>query len=212
MSFTIDEIMDVIKIVKECKDVEVHIETGDIKFSVYKGDVRSVSGASQDLPRAGAQEPRREADAASMEATADTGRTPTTSSIPPDGRAKGQSAVAEATPAEPATGSNLPKAEAASVTPPSPASERTGEERAEEGLVPIKATVASVFYRRPQPAEPPFVEVGDSVQEDTVICLLEVMKCFRQVTAGVHGVIEKICVDSNSLVEKDTTLFLIRPA
>ncbi|MBT7087236.1 MAG: hypothetical protein HN931_13805, partial [Desulfobacterales bacterium] len=81
----------------------------------------------------------------------------------------------------------------------------------EAGLVPIKANVTSVFYRKPNPESPPFVEVGDEVKEDSIICLLEVMKCFRQVTADVKGRIEKICVESNLMVEEGTVLFLIRP-
>jgi acetyl-CoA carboxylase biotin carboxyl carrier protein len=86
------------------------------------------------------------------------------------------------------------------------------EETIEEGLVPIKASVVSVFYRRPSPDEPPFVEVGSEVEEDTVVCLLEVMKCFRSVTSGVQGRVEKICVENAQLVEPGTVLFLIRPA
>jgi biotin carboxyl carrier protein len=57
----------------------------------------------------------------------------------------------------------------------------------------------------------PFVEEGDEVEQETVICLLEVMKCFLQVTADTKGCIEKICVESNNLVEEGTVLFLIRP-
>ena len=72
--------------------------------------------------------------------------------------------------------------------------------------------MTSVFYRKPSPEEPPFVEVGDAVEPDTVVCLLEVMKCFRQVTADTKGVIAKICVESNNLVEQGSTLFLIRPS
>ena len=86
------------------------------------------------------------------------------------------------------------------------------EESIEEGLVPIKASVVSVFYRRPSPDEPPFVEVGSEVKEDTVVCLLEVMKCFRSVAAGVQGRVEKVCVENAQLVEPGTVLFLIRPA
>lgn len=78
-------------------------------------------------------------------------------------------------------------------------------------LIPIKATMTSVFYRRPSPEEPPFVDVGSKVNKDTVVCLLEVMKCYRSVISGVSGTIEKICVESGQLVKKDTVLFLVRP-
>jgi biotin carboxyl carrier protein len=79
-------------------------------------------------------------------------------------------------------------------------------------LVPINASVVSVFYRRASPDEPPFVEVGSEVKDDTVVCLLEVMKCYRSVMAGVQGRVEKICVENAQLVEPGAALFLIRPA
>jgi biotin carboxyl carrier protein len=79
------------------------------------------------------------------------------------------------------------------------------------GLVPITANVTSVFYRKPSPDKPPFVELGDLVEKDTVVCLLEVMKCFRQVTANVKGRIAKILVDSGDLVESGTVMFLVDP-
>jgi len=84
-------------------------------------------------------------------------------------------------------------------------------EAASNELVPITSNVTSVFYRRPSPEEPPFVEVGDKVTPDTVICLLEVMKCFRSIGAGVSGTVEKILVESGDLVEAGTEMFLIRP-
>jgi acetyl-CoA carboxylase biotin carboxyl carrier protein len=80
-----------------------------------------------------------------------------------------------------------------------------------DGLVPVKASVTSVFYRRPSPGEPPFVEEGDQVNEDTVVCLLEIMKCFRSVAAGVKGKIEKIIADNGHLIQKGDAVMLIRP-
>jgi len=108
-----------------------------------------------------------------------------------------------------ATETIVAKAEASSEARPAAPKQ---DEAVEEGLVPVEANVTSVFYRKPSPAEPPFVEVGDEVKEDTVVCLLEVMKCFYQVAAGVRGRIEKICVESGNLVETGAVLFLIRPA
>jgi acetyl-CoA carboxylase biotin carboxyl carrier protein len=79
------------------------------------------------------------------------------------------------------------------------------------GLVPVEASVTSVFYRRPSPGEPAFVEEGDMVNEDTIICLLEIMKCFRSVAAGVKGTVEKVLVESAEMVNAGDTLMLIRP-
>ena len=80
-----------------------------------------------------------------------------------------------------------------------------------DGLVPLEAAVNSVFYRRPRPGEPPYVEEGDQVNEDTVVCLLEIMKCFRSVSAGVKGKVEKILADSGALIKKGDVVMLIRP-
>jgi acetyl-CoA carboxylase biotin carboxyl carrier protein len=80
-----------------------------------------------------------------------------------------------------------------------------------DGLVPIVASVNSVFYRRPSPGEPPYVEEGSQVNEDTVVCLMEIMKCFRSVSAGVKGKVEKIFAESGKMVKKGEVLMLIRP-
>jgi acetyl-CoA carboxylase biotin carboxyl carrier protein len=120
-----------------------------------------------------------------------------------------ETAPVAVTPAAPVE--EQPQAVAAPETDPEPAADEVAVAESEEGLVPIKANITSVFYRRPSPEEPAFVELGDEVKADSVICLLEVMKCFRQVMAETPGRIAKICVESNSLVEDGTVLFLIRP-
>ncbi len=80
-----------------------------------------------------------------------------------------------------------------------------------DGLVPVEVSVNSVFYARPSPGEPPFVEEGGQVNEDTIVCLLEIMKCFRSVPAGVKGTVEKVLVESGDLVQKGSAIMLIRP-
>jgi biotin carboxyl carrier protein len=81
----------------------------------------------------------------------------------------------------------------------------------EKELFEIKSTVTSVFYRRPSPDEPPYVEVGSKVTPDTTVCLLEVMKCFRSIPAGVTGTVEEILVESGDIVNEGTVLFRVRP-
>ena len=80
-----------------------------------------------------------------------------------------------------------------------------------DGLVSIVASVTSIFYRRPSPGEPPFVEEGDQVNEDTIVCLLEIMKCFRSIGAGVKGKVEKIIADNGNMIKKGEVVMLIRP-
>ena len=80
-----------------------------------------------------------------------------------------------------------------------------------DGLVPVAASVNSVFYAQASPGEPAFVKEGDQVEEDTVVCLLEIMKCFRSISAGVKGTVEKIVAVNGEMVKKGGTIMLIRP-
>jgi len=87
---------------------------------------------------------------------------------------------------------------------PSPTSEK-----AMEGLVAIKAPMLGTFYRTPKPGAPPFVEVGTMVGKDDPLCIIEVMKLFNTVKAGVQGRIAQICAEQGQLVEYQQILFLI---
>ena len=82
----------------------------------------------------------------------------------------------------------------------------------EEGLLKIPSPMLGTFYRRPAPGSPPYVEEGTFVKEGDTVCLLEVMKVFNSVKAGVKGYIVKICAESGDLVEYGQTLFLVKPA
>lgn len=77
-------------------------------------------------------------------------------------------------------------------------------------LVAIEAPLLGIFYRRPEPGAPPYVEVGSLVNEETTVALIEVMKLFKPVTAGVRGRVEKICVENGELVNYLQPLFLVR--
>jgi acetyl-CoA carboxylase biotin carboxyl carrier protein len=84
-------------------------------------------------------------------------------------------------------------------------------ETTEEGFWEIKAPMLGIFYDCPEPGAPPFVEVGSFVEEDTTVCLLEVMKVFNTVKAGMRGFIYKICAERGQLAEYGQTLFLVTP-
>jgi acetyl-CoA carboxylase biotin carboxyl carrier protein len=74
---------------------------------------------------------------------------------------------------------------------------------------PIKAPMLGTFYRTPKPGAPPFVEVGQFVTEDDVVCIIEIMKLFNTVKAGVRGRIAKICVEQAQMVEFQQPLSLV---
>lgn len=79
----------------------------------------------------------------------------------------------------------------------------------EPGWTAIRAPNLGTFYRSPKPGSPPFVEVGQHVGAETEVCLLEVMKLFTSVKAGVSGTIKRVCATDAQLVEGDTILFYI---
>lgn len=91
-----------------------------------------------------------------------------------------------------------------SASPPPPASD------APDGHV-VKASSIGVFWRSPQPGAPPFVEVGDVVEPDTTVCILEVMKLMTHVKAGTQGVVRAIHVDNGGMVEFGDALMSIDP-
>lgn len=87
------------------------------------------------------------------------------------------------------------------------------EEPAEtEGLVAVRSPILGIFYRAPKPGAPPFVEVGSEVGAEDTVCLIEVMKLFNTVAAGVAGRIARVCADNGSMVEYGQVLFLVEPA
>lgn len=79
------------------------------------------------------------------------------------------------------------------------------------GLLPVKAPMVGTFYAAPEPGAPPFVRVGTPVEEDTAVGLIEVMKVFSSVRAGVRGVVDKMLVANGQFVEYGQTLLLVRP-
>ncbi len=78
-----------------------------------------------------------------------------------------------------------------------------------DGWVAVRAPNLGTFYRSPKPGAPPYVKIGQRVEPTTELCLIEVMKLFTSVVAGVSGVVRQILVEDAELVEFDQALFLI---
>lgn len=83
---------------------------------------------------------------------------------------------------------------------------------APSGVVTVRSPIAGVFYRSPSPGAPHFVEHGAVVDEDTAVCIIEVMKVMNNIKAGVKGVVREICVANEELVQFDQALFYISPS
>lgn len=69
--------------------------------------------------------------------------------------------------------------------------------------------MVGTFYRAAAPEDPPFVKVGDKVEKDTVICIIEAMKVMNEVKAGVSGIITEILVENGHPVEFGSKLIRI---
>jgi biotin carboxyl carrier protein len=82
----------------------------------------------------------------------------------------------------------------------------------DDGRVPIPAPMLGTFYRAEAPGKPPFVEVGDRVEPDTIVCIIEVMKMMNSVPAGVAGTVTEVVADNAQLVEYGEPLFRVEPA
>jgi acetyl-CoA carboxylase biotin carboxyl carrier protein len=80
----------------------------------------------------------------------------------------------------------------------------------DETLKDITSPMLGTFYRAPKPGAEPFVQVGSSVQEDSVIAIIEVMKLMNTVRAGVKGVVTEILPADETLVEFGQVLMRAR--
>jgi acetyl-CoA carboxylase biotin carboxyl carrier protein len=80
-----------------------------------------------------------------------------------------------------------------------------------EGMTAITAPLLGTFYVAPEPGAPPFVKVGQQVTEDTTCGLIEVMKVFNSVRAGVKGTIVEVVAQNGQFVEFGQTLFIVKP-
>ncbi|TQS88278.1 acetyl-CoA carboxylase, biotin carboxyl carrier protein [Arthrobacter sp. TS-15] len=78
------------------------------------------------------------------------------------------------------------------------------------GHILVTAPMLGTYYGAPKPGEPAFVQVGDTVSADAVLCIVEVMKLMNSVTAGAAGEVAAVFVKDGDLVEFEQPLFAIR--
>lgn len=76
----------------------------------------------------------------------------------------------------------------------------------------IRSPMVGTFYTRPDPSSPNFVNVGDVVNPNSVVCLVEAMKVFNEIKAECAGRITRVLVENSKAVEYDQPLFAVAPA
>jgi len=82
---------------------------------------------------------------------------------------------------------------------------------AADNSIYIKSEAIGTFYSRPKPESPAFVKVGDHVSDDTIVCLIEAMKLFNEVPAGLSGTIKEILVKDGDPIDHGMPLFRVEP-
>lgn len=75
----------------------------------------------------------------------------------------------------------------------------------------IKSPTVGTFYAQEKPGVPPYVTVGSRVTPTTIVCQIEAMKIFNEITADCSGVLVEMCVQNKEFVEYGTVLFRVDP-
>jgi acetyl-CoA carboxylase biotin carboxyl carrier protein len=128
--------------------------------------------------------------------------------------------LADASASPPTAGATAPPsatAGAPAAPPPAPAAPLAAAGAAaapapdRSGLATVPAPMVGTFYRAPEPGAPPFTDVGAMVDADATLGLVEAMKVFTSILAGVRGEVVEILAENAQFVEYGQPLFLIRP-
>lgn len=97
----------------------------------------------------------------------------------------------------------------AAPTAAAPAAAAPATPTADDNTILILSPTIGTFYARPKPDAADFVKVGDTVTPDTIICLVEAMKMFNEIPAGVSGKIVEVLVSNEEAVHVDMPLFRV---
>lgn len=195
----INEIRDLIKFVSRSGVNEVEIEQKDFKITIRsdgstkkkkKGEAEKEDGQQQQMMPM-QMFPMPMPQQAPM---------PQQQQMPPQQPQPQQPPEQQAPQAEEKTGKEAPD------------KDKGAEETDSAHLVSIKTPMIGTFYRSPSPEKPPYVNVGDTVKEGDIVCVIEAMKLFNEIESEVSGKIVKVLVDDSSPVEYDQPLFLVEPS
>ena len=103
----------------------------------------------------------------------------------------------------------------ASATPPAaaaggPADGGDSKSAGSDNTVAIKSPTLGTYYAAASPDDEPYVKVGSKVKKESIVCLVEAMKVYNQITADVEGTITEVCVNSGDPVEFNQVLFRVK--
>ena len=93
-----------------------------------------------------------------------------------------------------------------------PAGGGAAEDAHPPGTVPFESPMVGTFYRASSPDSDPFVSAGTTIDEESVVCIIEAMKVMNEVKAEIRGEVVEVLVENGEPVEFGQPLFLIKPA
>jgi acetyl-CoA carboxylase biotin carboxyl carrier protein len=103
-----------------------------------------------------------------------------------------------------------PPAEAPAERPAAAAPE--GGQAPADRLITVRSPMVGTFYRASSPDSDPFIETGDVVTEESVVCIIEAMKVMNEIKAECQGTIKEILVANGEPVEYGQPLYLVEPS
>ncbi len=176
-----------------------------INNSLTDADVRQIASLIESLDKSGLDFLQIDADGVKV-TISKSGALPAASA---PATAPAAASVAAQAPAREARAAASAAVPAPAAAPPAPAPAAAAV--SQDGTLTINAPLLGRFYSKPDPASPAFVTVGSSVDVETPVGLIEVMKLFNTVQAGVRGTITEVCVPDGEFIEYGTAIFRVRP-
>lgn len=99
-------------------------------------------------------------------------------------------------------GSPVPAAAPATPTPPAEAVDG-------DNISVVTSPMVGTFYSKPNPNAETYVKVGDHVEADTIVCVVEAMKMFNEIPAGISGKVVAVLVKNEEAVDVNKPLFKV---
>ena len=115
------------------------------------------------------------------------------------------------TPPAPPQVTITPAAGAVAAAPSGPAAESAAEPAIPDGNFILKSPIVGTFYHASSPEADPFVEPGDEVGPETVVCIIEAMKVMNEIKAETNGIVREVLVENAHAVEYGQPLLVIEP-
>jgi acetyl-CoA carboxylase biotin carboxyl carrier protein len=98
-----------------------------------------------------------------------------------------------------------------SVTFPASSFSPEATESRREGLREVASPMVGTFYRSPSPDSDPYVRVGERVEKDDILCIVEAMKLMNEIEVEFSGIVREVLVENAQPVEFGQPLFLLEP-